>query len=441
MTPLEILQDLIRIDTQNPPGNERVAAGYVAALCAKSGLDHEVFTYGVDRSNVVVRLAPDRAERLVILGHLDVVRAEPGDWEYDPFAAEIHDGYLYGRGALDMKYFVAVALATLLELKPLEASLERGITCVFTADEENGSGFGLPRLLEEERIREELSGRTVLNEGGGFAYELGGRTWSLVETGQKGVCRLRLTVPELPDTNPYFPTLDHEAILARATRAVQGAAVPSHVPETARELLSGLTGTPVGGEREDLDRHLAQLSVHGDEFLAKLVYAMTHTMITPTILRGGSRNPELASGVKGQADFDCRLMPGVSRDAFLGAVRAALGELPVEVEVLSFSEGYETSFSNPILHTAEAALRRRDPQIAGCLPFITPGANDGRHLRPLGCDILGFAPLATSQPFKEVISLIHGINERISLESLDFCSSVMTDICRDYVRGAANHAD
>ncbi|MFW5684501.1 MAG: hypothetical protein ACOC1I_06595, partial [Spirochaetota bacterium] len=117
------------------------------------------------------------------------------------------------------------------------------------------------------------------------------------------------------------------------------------------------------------------------------------------------------------------------------AVRAALRDMPVELEVLSFSDGYETSVSNPILKTAEAHLRNHDPRISGCLPFLTPGANDGRYLQPLGCEVLGFAPLATSQPFEEVISLIHGIDERISLESLEFCTSVMTDICRDYVEG------
>ena len=454
MTPLEILQDLIRIDTQNPPGNERAATDYIAALCRDAGLEHEIYTYGEDRSNIIVRLAPARDERLVILGHLDVVQADASAWDHDPFGAEVAEGYLYGRGALDMKYFVAVALSVLVALKPEEENLERGITCVFAADEENGSGFGLPRLLEEESVRRELSGRTVLNEGGGFAYEHDGSWYSLVETGQKSVCRVRVTVPELQDTNPYFPTLDHEETLARSIRAVQGVEVPVPVPHTAMELLGEFTGgTAAGGagargagevsaggpSADEVNARLVQLQMQGDEFLSKLLYAMTHTMIAPTMIHGGSRNPDLPPGIKGQADFDCRLLPGMAEEQFVTALRGALAELPVELSVLSFSSGYESEFSNPILKRAETALRRHDPGIRSCLPFLTPGANDGRHLRPLGCEVLGFAPLARSQPFKEVISMIHGVNERISLESLSFCESVMTDICRDYVQGEESH--
>src|SRR6056297_1150562 len=165
MQSLDTLRDLRRIDTQNPPGNEAPAVEYIEALCREAGLEYETRTYDGNRSNILVRLAPDHDDRLIILGHLDVVKADPASWDHEPFAAEIDGGYLYGRGALDMKYFVAVALAVLIALKPDEARLERGITCVFTADEENGSAFGLPRLLDEPDIRRELTGRTVLNEG------------------------------------------------------------------------------------------------------------------------------------------------------------------------------------------------------------------------------------------------------------------------------------
>lgn len=426
MQSLDILRDLIRIDTQNPPGNEAPAVQYIEALCRDVGLDCETRTYDGNRSNILVRLAPDRDDRLIILGHLDVVKADPAAWDHEPFAADIDDGYLYGRGALDMKYFVAVALAVLIELKAEEGRLERGITCVFTADEENGSAFGLPRLLEEPEIRRELSGRTVLNEGGGFAWEHEQRWYSLVETGQKSVCRLKVTVPELPGSSPYFPTLDHESILARAVAAVSSVDLDDRTPQTVGRLLEGV-GWP--GDPGDAAARAAFL---GDPFFAKLLDAMSRSMVTPTIVHGGSRNPELPRRVKAEATFDCRLLPGTREETFVEAVRAVLGDLPVELEVLSFSAGYETAFSNPILELAEAALKRHDPGIEACLPFLTPGANDGKYLRPLGCDVLGFAPLARSQPFSEVITSIHGVNERISLESLSFCTDVMTDVCRNY---------
>ena len=435
MNTLEILRDLIRIDTQNPPGNERDAADYIVGLCREFGLEHQVQHLDDNRANLIVRLAPERRDRLVILGHLDVVPADAATWDHDPFSAEISNGYLYGRGALDMKYFLAVALTVLAELKPHEESLTRGITCVFSSDEENGSRHGLPLLLQDERLRDELSGRTVLNEGGGFAYTHGGKRYYLVETGQKSVARLRITVPELPDTNPYFPTLDHERALNRAIRAVRQADLRRPVPDTTRRLLERFAGGGRGVD-EQLARVRADLDADGgDEFLYKLLYAMSHTMITPTRIQGGSRHPDLPRSRKSTALLDCRVLPDISEQEFTTAVRKALGHLPVDLEILSFSQGYETAFSNPIVARAEDVLKRYDPQVEACLPFITPGANDGKYLRPLGCDVLGFAPLAASQPFKEVISRIHANNERISLDSIEFCTNVMSDLCRAFVSG------
>ncbi|MFW5744274.1 MAG: M20/M25/M40 family metallo-hydrolase [Spirochaetota bacterium] len=448
MQSLDILRDLIRIDTQNPPGNEAPAVEYIEALCREAGLEYETRTYDGNRANILVRLAPQRDDRLIILGHLDVVKADPAAWDHEPFAAEIDDGYLYGRGALDMKYFVAVALAVLVALKPEEDRLERGITCVFTADEENGSARGLPRLLDEPDIRRELTGRTVLNEGGGFAWEHGGRWYSLVETGQKSVCRLKVTVPELAGSSPYFPTLEHESILARAVAAVSSVELDDRTPQTVSRLLERVggagaadayartEGTVVGPDPDDAAAKAAFL---GDPFFSKLLGAMTRSMVTPTIVHGGARNPELPRGVKGEAVFDCRLLPDVDEETFVAAVRAALADLPVELEVLSFSAGYETEFSNPIIGIAEAALKRHDPRIEACVPFLTPGANDGKYLRPLGCEVLGFAPLSTSQPFAEVITGIHGVDERISLESVSFCTDVMSDLCRRYVTRKDTH--
>ena len=439
MTTERVLQDLIRIDSQNPPGNERAVVDFISALCRSHDLAHQVVTTGEGRANIVIRLAPELPDRIVLLGHLDVVQADPKRWDHDPFGAEIVDGFLYGRGALDMKYFVAVAMQTLIALKPREANLNRGITAVFTADEEAGSSFGLPKLLEDPALRDELRGRAVLNEGGGFAYRSGGRWYSLIETGQKTVCRLRVTVAERPGTNPYFPTMTHEAILADATEAVQSAELPHRMPNTAQTLVSRILGgghdlsTPAGA-----DAVVAHLTERGDRFLSGLVHAMTHSMITPTVVRGGARHPDLQDGIKATVDFDCRLLPGITRDEFLDAVDRALADLEVEREILSFSEGYDGPGSSTVFAAAEAAIRRHDGEIAAAVPFLTPGANDGKYLRPLGCEVIGFAPLDRSQPFEDVIGRIHGDNERISLSGLEFCRRVIGDVCERYVEGRDN---
>lgn len=425
-----ILKDLIQIPTANPPGNERLAVDYIAGFCQNNGLAHEIIEVNAQRANIIVRLAPQCAQRLIILGHLDVVPADPDAWEYPPFEAEIHDGYMYGRGALDMKYFVAVALSVLAELSSRQSELEQGITCVFTADEENGSAAGLPFLLENPIIRRELSGRTVLNEGGGFAVPFDGELYYLVETGQKTVARLHLEVPELPQTNPYFPVLDHERILVDAVRALERVTFPSDMPQTARVLLHTLLPSD---EDVAVDARLERLKAEGHGFLYDLMYAMTHNMITATVIHGGSRNDKLRSGVKASADFDCRLLPGIGEAEFLQTVQSAVADLPVNLSLSSFSQGFETSFDDPIWEEAEVALKHGNANIAACLPFLTPGANDGKYLQPLGSKVLGFAPLDSEQGFADIMPLIHGNNERISLKSLEFCRTVIADLCKAYV--------
>ncbi len=162
----EILQDLIRLDSQNPPGNEKLIVDYIQAYCEEISAAYQVYTYEENRSNIIIRMGRQTDENLIILGHLDVVCAHAAHWSHDPFGGEIADGSIHGRGALDMKYFIAAVLSVLRTLKPMEETLDRGITCIFTADEENGSSFGIQRLLCEEGIAQELQGKTVINEGG-----------------------------------------------------------------------------------------------------------------------------------------------------------------------------------------------------------------------------------------------------------------------------------
>ena len=419
---VEILQDLIRFDTQNPPGNEVALVSYIHEYCEALEIRNDVYLYEGQRANIIIRLGQSTPDNLVVLGHTDVVRAKAEDWTFHPFEAHISEGYLYGRGALDMKYFIAAAMVVMRSLKAREASLKRGIVFVFTADEETGSKYGLPRLLTENGIAEELSHKVVLNEGGGFAVFQQQACRYLFETGQKSVCRLRLTIPEEPDSNPYFHTTAHEATLVRALERLRALVVDDDIPRTSR-LLSEAFQTETDSAM--------------DGKLRKLIDTMSQSMITPTIIHGGARNPLLPAHIRATIDLDCRLLPAITQEQFICKIEAALEGLPLHVEVLSFSQGYEADIERKFIKLLELTLKKHDPGIDGLLPFITPGSNDGKYLKPLGCEVLGFAPLHRDDTFTTIMPLIHGLNERISLKSIAFCEQVLHDVCMEYLTGDA----
>ncbi|MDC7244567.1 MAG: M20/M25/M40 family metallo-hydrolase [Sphaerochaetaceae bacterium] len=416
-TSIEFLQDLIRIDTQNPPGNELAAALYIKehADCLK--LDSQLFTYDGNRGNIVIHLGPQTKDDLILLGHLDTVIAERSDWKYDPLEGKIVDGVMYGRGALDMKYFIACAMALMEELSQQVSTFSRGITFIFTSDEERGSSSGLEMLLEEEGMRERLSNRIVLNEGGGFAlYDQSGQCHYLYETGQKSVCRLRVKVRQSGTFNPYFPDLSHDRHLIEAVRRIQNLNVDSVHSATATSL-SAIFGSCT------------------DEATKRLIETMSRSIMTATLIHGGARNPELETGVRASADFDCRLLPDVEKDSFLRKVEQALEDLPVEISLLKFSKGYESFPDENFKEKMLQSLQKADPSIVSLLPFVTPGSNDGKFLKPLGCDIFGFAPLVKTEPFTHILPLIHGIDERISLDSIAFCHDVIGELVSGYLKG------
>jgi acetylornithine deacetylase/succinyl-diaminopimelate desuccinylase-like protein len=420
-----ILQDLIRFDTQNPPGNEAALVNYIHEYCEALHIQNDVYLYEGPRANIIIRIGHSTPDNLVVLGHTDVVRAKAEDWKHDPFEAHISEGYLYGRGALDMKYFIAAAMVVMRSLKAQEASLKRGIIFVFTADEETGSAFGLPRLLTEKGIAEELSHKVVLNEGGGFAVFHQNTCHYLFETGQKSVCRLRLTIGEEPDSNPYFHTTAHEATLVRALDRLKKLVVDDEIPRTSRLLSEAFKDDPV------------DTSHTMDAKLRNLIDTMSQSMITPTIIHGGARNPNLPSHIRATIDLDCRLLPAITKEQFVHKIEAALEGLPIQVQVLSFSQGYEADIERKFIKLLELTLQKHDPAIKGLLPFITPGSNDGKYLKPLGCEILGFAPLHKDETFTTIMPLIHGLDERISLKSIAFCEQVLHDVCVEYLTGDA----
>ena len=185
--PAELLQNLIRFDTTNPPGNELPAAQYVADVLRGEGLDPIVLESAPGRGNVVARLRGDGSPgALLLMSHLDVVPAEPKEWDHPPFASEVADGYIWGRGAVDTKQLTAMQMAVLVTLKRQNVPLRRDVVLAATADEETGAEQGMGWLARNHP--DLLDCQYAINEGGGFGVEIGGRRFYVCQTGEKGVC-------------------------------------------------------------------------------------------------------------------------------------------------------------------------------------------------------------------------------------------------------------
>jgi acetylornithine deacetylase/succinyl-diaminopimelate desuccinylase-like protein len=172
-----------------------------------------------------------------------------------------------------------------------------------------------------------------------------------------------------------------------------------------------------------------------DDITKNLIDTMSSSLISATIIHGGARNNKVEKNYRSCVDFDCRLLPHISKEEFQQKIEEALQEFPVDIEYLSFSLGYESTSTKQMEDLMLSSLRKADESITSVHPFITPGSNDGKYLHPLGCEVFGFAPVAKREPFTQILPLIHGIDERISVESVDFCYQVLRELVTNILEG------
>ncbi|ONI39312.1 hypothetical protein AN639_06440 [Candidatus Epulonipiscium fishelsonii] len=426
----DYLKDLIRIDTQNYKSNETELVNYISKFCDNNNIRYEIFYKDENRKNIIISLGPETDQNLIVVGHMDVVVANPEDWELHPFEGKEKDGYLYGRGAVDMKYVIASSLSIIEELKRQEDTLERGINFVFTSDEENGSEYGMEYLITQDRAKKILSNKKALNEGGGFSFVFKDKLYYLYETGQKTVARVKVSIKKNEKSNPFFPDLENEATLVKVIRKVEAIKFDVDLPYTTKKLLAELTGD------SDINSNnlLEKLSVIGDKGIVGLLRAMSENYQTASMIKGGNRNKHLGKTVGAEAIFDVRLLPNITEECLAEKLKETLRDLPVEIEIMSFMAGFEAEVDENFVGLLERALKDKNPRIEALLPFITPGSNDGKFLKELNTTVYGFAPLCEKDYFVDVLKGIHSINERILVESIEFNKEVMQDIIVAYCR-------
>lgn len=429
-----IARHLIRFDTTNygegRSNGETEAAEYVAAILRELGLEPELIDSEPGRTSVIARVEGryehpvdrSRGERpaLVVHGHLDVVPADPVNWSVDPFAGVIRDGMLWGRGAVDMKNMDAMILTALKEVIE-SGGPNRDLVVAFFADEENGGKYGSHHLVT---TRPELfAGATeAISEVGGYSIDLGGQRAYLLQTGEKALVWIRLRAR---GTAAHGSRVIHDNAvtkLAVAVAALGRTEWPLRLTDTTEQLLDELArilGVDVGTVGVD---EVLRLSDTAAGFLT----ATVRTTTNPTLLAAGYKANVIPDTA--EALIDIRTLAG-DEDAVLAEVRRIVGD-DIEIEIITRDVGLENPFSGALVDEMVATLKRHDPE-ADVLPYLLSAGTDNKALSNLGIVGYGFAPLKLP-PELDFASMLHGVDERVPLEALDFGHRALSDLLTRY---------
>jgi acetylornithine deacetylase/succinyl-diaminopimelate desuccinylase-like protein len=428
---LALLQALLRLDTTNPPGNERPAAELCAESLRAAGLAPELLEGQPGRTNLVCRLQGS-GERppLLLTAHLDVVPVGDG-WTHPPFAGEEHGGFLWGRGAIDLKHHAAMSVTVLRALAREGRRLRRDVVLALVADEETGCRWGSQWLVDHhaDKVRAE----SALGELGGFTLSLEGRRFYPIQVAEKGGFSLRMRARG-PAGHGSMPREDSAVVrLAEAVARLGRTPLPFHLTDTTRAFLRTVAralGFPKGLLLSGLlhptlaPRLLRALK---DRSLARALHAMLANTVSPTVLRAGDSLNVIPS--EAEARLDGRVLPGEAGRLFLEELRAVVGP-DVELEVTHEEPGLEARSDTPLFATLADAVRRADPE-GIAVPYLVPGSTDARAFTRNGTTWYGFTPvrLPPGLPFAE---LFHGPDERIPVDGFRWGLRVLHDAVRRF---------
>jgi acetylornithine deacetylase/succinyl-diaminopimelate desuccinylase-like protein len=424
---------LLRYDTTNPPGNEYLAAAYLRDQLAEVGITAQWIEPAPGRVSLAALLPGSGAQRpLLLVSHTDVVPVERDKWTADPFGGEERDGFIFGRGAVDMKDMLALELALFRHFARLaqdgKRRLSRDLVLLAVADEEDGGALGMRWIVEH--MPELLDAEYALNEGGGTTLDMGGHRLYLCEMAQKGSIRVTLRAQGQPG-HAAIPHGDQAvAHLARAIERLTSAPLPMHIIPTVRRFIHTIAATQPQPQRalllQTLNPWLSEsvLARMPDKNVANGLRAFLHNTATPTLLRAGTALNVIPS--EATVQVDCRIIPGTTPESLAGEIRRRIGDSAIAVETEPSSPGYEMQ-PTPLFNAIQAAISRHDPG-AGVAPYLFPAVSDSRFLAPRGITAYGFVPHQPEPGVPPVQSLAHGHDERVSVANLGFGLRVLHDV-------------
>ena len=411
---VELLRDLIRFDTTNPPGDEAACAAFCADRLRDAGLEPEILTSAPGRDNVVARMTGGVEPPLLLTAHLDVVPAEADRWTHPPFAAEIADGHVWGRGAIDMKNMAAMSLAVVGMLARCGAPLRRDVLFAGVADEEDGCAHGSAWLVE--RHPDKVRAGYALGEVGGFTLNVGGRAVYPVQIAEKGVCWIRARASGSTG-HGSVPRADNAVVrLSEFLARVGRTRLPVHLSPAVERFVRELAATQPRPARDVLPLVLSpRLSgmVTGrlirDASVGRTLAALVRNTAAPTILRAGSRVNVIPGSA--EAELDGRIAVGSSEAELMAELRALAGP-HVELEVVGSRSPHEAPAETPLYATIAEVVGEHHPG-AVAIPSVIPGFTDAHYWSQLGTICHGFSPVRLEPGGVAFADLFHADDERI----------------------------
>ncbi|MDQ3053363.1 MAG: M20/M25/M40 family metallo-hydrolase [Actinomycetota bacterium] len=424
---VELCSDLIRIDTTNTGDTdtsvgERIAAEYVAGKLDEIGLETTILESTRNRASVVARIAGrDRSrDALLIHGHLDVVPAEPAEWSVHPFSGEERDGYLWGRGAVDMKDMDAMTLAVVRQWHRDGYVPPRDIVLAFVADEEAGGKLGARWLIDNHA--DLFEGCTeAISEVGGFSLTVrDDLRLYLIQTAEKGLGWMRLRATGRPGHGSMVHEDNAVTRLCEAVTTLGRHQFPITMTKTVRQFLDATSEAyEIEFDLDDIDATLAKLGS-----LANFIGATLRNTANPTMLDAGYKANVIPSSAS--AVVDGRFLPG-QEEEFERQLDEILGP-DISREWIVKDQALETGFDGPLVEQMVAALHAEDSG-ARPVPFTMSGGTDAKSFERLGMRCFGFSPLKLP-PDLDFAGLFHGIDERVPIEGLHFGVSVLDRFLR-----------
>jgi acetylornithine deacetylase/succinyl-diaminopimelate desuccinylase-like protein len=408
---VELCQSLIRIDTTNPTSNERMAAEWVAEQLTDAGLTPEIYESEPGRASVVARWAGADSSRdaLLLHGHLDVVPANADDWQVDPFAGEVRDGCIWGRGAIDMKDMDAMLLAVLRDWVRQGKVPPRDVVFAFLADEEAGGTFGSHFLVDNHADLFEGCTEAV-SEVGGYSMTIGGQRLYAIQTAEKGIAWMRLVANGRAGHGSMLNDDNAVTALAEAVARVGRHSFPVELSATVEEFLREIcVALDIPYSADDIEGVLDKLGP-----LAKMIGATVRHTVNPTMLEAGYKQ-NVIPGVA-YAYLDGRFLPGREEEFFEELARLVGPE--VAIEVMQRQIALETPFDGDLVTAMSAAILAEDP--AGrVVPYCMSGGTDAKAFSELGMRCFGYSPLLLPADL-DFMGLFHGIDERVPIDALHF---------------------
>ena len=406
----ELLQELIRVETVNPPGNETRAAELLREYLGDHGVESELYAKVPERANLVARIPGNgTGPRLVLLSHTDTVLADPAEWELDPWSGELREGQIWGRGALDMKGQVAASAVAIASLA--REGFEPGGDLIFAAcaDEEIGAGFGLQWLCQEhpQAVRSEY----CVNEGAGDRVVLGGRVFYVCSTAEKMSSPFRIRVHGRSGHASRPAIADNALVKAAPLVELLGRFqdTPELGPEVEAFLRAVTGGVPAPDRAVEAAREVHLLA--GD-----LIEPLLGTTVSPTQIvasRGRNVIPALC-----EVTVDCRILPERTQAEVEAQLRELLGDSDLDFEWLEGHGGTRSPLDTPLWDAVEAFVADTEPG-AQVVPLLLSGFTDSHWLRDaFGTVAYGFFPMRTMEP-ELAARLIHSADERIEVEDLE----------------------